>query len=161
MRCCGKPHLVMMKMSADFADFLRLLTERKVDYLIIGGYAVGHYGYVRNTGDFDIWVRLTDQNVELTADALEEFGYAPKEKSLPYLKDPEKILRMGMPPFRLEVSTSIDGVEFEDCFPRKKTVEYNGMAIHFIGYDDLIANKKASGRLKDLADVEELEKLNE
>lgn len=151
----------MMKMSADFADFLRLLIDRKVDYLIIGGYAVGHYGYVRNTGDFDIWVRLTDQNVEKVSDALEEFGYAPKERSLPPLKDPKKILRMGMPPFRLEVSTSIDGVEFDECFPRRKTVEYEGMPIYFIGYDDLIVNKKASGRLKDLADVEELEKIND
>ena len=148
-------------MNADFADFLRLLTEKNVDYLIIGGFAVGHYGYVRNTGDFDIWVRLTDENVELTAESLEEFGYAPKEKSLPYLKNPEKILRMGMPPFRLEVSTSIDGVEFEECFPRRKTIDLDRMAINFIGYDDLIVNKKASGRLKDLADVEELEKINE
>lgn len=151
----------MMKMSADFADFLRLLIERKVDYLIIGGYAVGHYGYVRNTGDFDIWVRSTDRNVEMMSEALEEIVYAPKETSLPYLKDPRKVLRMGMPPFRLEVSTSIDGVEFDACFPRRKTVEYDGMSIYFIGYDDLIRNKKASGRLKDLADVEELEKINE
>lgn len=150
----------MMKMSADFADFLKLLTERNVDYLIIGGYAVNHYGYVRNTGDFDIWVRLTDENVESTAEALEEFGYAPKEESLPFLKIPGKILRMGMPPFRLEVSTSIDGVEFDDCFPRRKTVEHEGMAVNFISYDDLLINKKASGRLKDLADVEELEQIN-
>lgn len=148
-------------MSADFADFLKLLTERKVDYLIIGGYAVGHYGYIRNTGDFDIWVRLTDENVERTADALDEFGYAPKEQSLPYLRTPGKILRMGMPPFRLEISTSIDGVEFDVCFPRRKTVEHDGISVNFIGYDDLISNKKASGRLKDLADVEELEKINE
>lgn len=149
-----------MKMSADFADFLRLLTERKVDYLIIGGFAVGHYGYVRNTGDCDIWVRQTDLNIELTAEVLEEFGYAPKEKSLPVLSEPGKILRMGMPPFRLEISTVIDGVEFDECFPRRNTADLNGMPINFIGYNDLITNKKASGRLKDLADVEELEKVN-
>ena len=151
----------MMKMSADFADFLRLLTAKGVDYLIIGGYAVGHYGYVRNTGDFDIWIRLTDENAALTAEALDDFGYAPREQSLPYLLDAGKILRMGMPPFRLEVSTSIDGVEFDDCFPRRETVEHEGMIVNFISYVDLIANKKASGRLKDLADVEELEKINE
>ena len=149
-----------MKMNADFVDFLKLLTVRKVDYLIIGGFAVAHYGYVRNTGDFDIWVRQTDRNVELTADALEEFGYAPKEKSLPFLKEPGKILRMGMPPFRLEVSTSIDGVEFDECFLRRSIVGLDDMPINFIGYDDLLVNKKASGRLKDLADVEELEKIN-
>lgn len=148
-------------MSADFVDFLRLLTEKGVDYLIIGGFAVGYYGYIRNTGDFDIWIRLTDENAYLAAEALDEFGYAPKEQSLPYLREGGKILRMGMPPFRLEVSTLIDGVEFEDCYKRRRTVEHEGIIINFIGYADLIANKKASGRLKDLADVEELEKVND
>lgn len=151
----------MLKMSADLADFLKLLTEKGVDYLIIGGFAVGHYGYVRNTGDFDVWIRPTDENTALAAEALDDFGYAPKEKSLPYLRNPEKILRMGMPPFRLEVSTAIDGVEFDDCFTRRRTVEHDGMIINFIGYEDLIANKIASGRLKDLADVEELKQINE
>lgn len=148
-------------MSADFVDFLRLLTDKKVDYLIVGGYAVGLYGYVRNTGDFDMWVRQTDQNVELVADALEEFRYAPKDRSLPFLKVSGKILRMGMPPFRLEVSTAIDGVEFDSCFKRKSVLDLNGMPINFIGYEDLIVNKRASGRLKDLADVEELGKVND
>lgn len=110
----------MMKISADFADFLRLLTERNVDYLIIGGYAVNHYGYVRNTGDFDIWIRPTAENAAQTAEALEEFGYAPKEVSLPHIKNPGKILRMGIPPFRLEVSTLIDGVDLTTASPAEK-----------------------------------------
>lgn len=150
-----------MKMSADFADFLKLLTERKVDYLIIGGYAVGHYGYVRNTGDLDIWIRISDENLERAAGALDEFGYAPKEDSLPFLKTPGKIIRMGMPPFRLEVSTTIDGVEFDDCYNRRETVQQGDILINFISYKDLLINKKASGRLKDLADVEELEQIYE
>lgn len=150
----------MMKMSADFEDFLRLLREKKVDYLLIGGYAVSHYGYVRNTGDMDIWVRPTDDNVERTAEALDDFGYARKVETLPYLKQPGKILRMGMPPFRLEVSTEIDGVEFDECFENRQILDVNGIPAFVIALSDLIKNKMASGRLKDLADVEELKKRN-
>jgi len=146
-----------MKISKDFEDFLKLLHGKKVEYLIIGGYAVNHYGYVRNTGDLDIWVRLNEGNISLVAEALDEFGYAPKEESLKYLRIPGKILRMGIPPFRLEVSTNIDGVMFEDCYPHRVTLTVNEFPVNIISYDDLIKNKKSAGRLKDLADVEELE----
>lgn len=147
----------MMRMSADFRDFLKLLSDKKIEYLLIGGYAVVYYGYVRNTGDMDIWVRKTEQNAERAAEALEEFGYAPKTEVLPYLNEPYKILRMGMPPFRLEVSTGIDGVEFEECYARRTVFHIDDIPVDLISLDDLIQNKKASGRLKDLADVEELE----
>lgn len=147
----------MIKMSADFKDFLRLLSEKKVEYLLIGGYAVVYYGYIRNTGDMDIWVRMTEENARLTAEALEEFGYAPKDKALPFLIKPDKILRMGIPPFRLEVSTGIDGVEFDSCYSKRKIIYVDDIPVNIINLDDLIKNKKASGRLKDLADVEELE----
>lgn len=147
----------MMKMSADFKDFLKLLSDKKIEYLLIGGYAVVYYGYVRNTGDMDIWVRQTEHNAELTAEALEEFGYAPKTEVLPYLIQPNKILRMGMPPFRLEISTSIDGVQFDECYAKRTVFHIDDIAVNLISLDDLIKNKKASGRLKDLADVEELE----
>lgn len=147
----------MMKMSADFKDFLKLLSDKKIEYLLIGGYAVVYYGYVRNTGDMDIWLRRTDRNAELAAEALEEFGYAPKTETWPYLKQADKILRMGMPPFRLEVSTDIDGVEFEECYAKRTIFHIDEIPVNLIGLDDLIKNKKASGRLKDLADVEKLE----
>ena len=150
-----------MKISKDFEDFLKLLHEKKVEYLVIGGYAVNHYGYVRNTGDLDIWVRLNEQNAILVAEALDDFGYAAKEESLRYLLMPDKILRMGVPPFRLEVSTSIDGVTFEDCYQNRIILTINEFPVDVIGYDDLIKNKTSAGRLKDLADVEELEKVNE
>ena len=149
-----------MKMSKDFEEFLKLLSEKKVDYLLIGGYAVIHYGYVRNTGDMDIWVRSTAENTLRTAEALDDFGYAPKEQTLTYLRQPNKILRMGVPPFRLEISTDIDGVDFDDCYSRHSTLQVNQVEVSLISFDDLIKNKKASGGLKDLADVEELLKVN-
>ena len=151
----------MMKISEDFKDFLKLLYEKNVEYLLIGGFAVVYYGYVRNTGDMDIWIRLTSQNVELTADALDEFGYATKEQTLPYLSQPGRILRMGMPPFRLEVSNEIDGVEFDECYSKRVTLNVEGIPINLISLSDLIENKQASGRHKDLADVEELKMRNQ
>ena len=146
-----------MKVSKDFKDFLKLLNDKNVEYLLIGGYAVVYYGYVRNTGDMDIWVRMTHENAEATAEALDEFGYAPKAEALPFLLEPGKILRMGMPPFRLEVSTRIDGVEFDECYLNRTEFQMGEISVNLISLDDLITNKKASGRLKDLADVEELE----
>src|ERR1044071_3988245 len=135
--------MAMMKISADFKDFLRLLSEKNVEYLLIGGYAVVHYGYVRNTGDMDIWIRITPQNVELTADALDEFGYATKEQTLPFLSQPGRILRMGMPPFRLEVSNEIDGVEFDECYSKRLTLQVDDIPINLISLEDLIENKRA------------------
>jgi predicted nucleotidyltransferase len=147
----------MMKMSADFSDFLKLLSDKKVEYLLIGGYAVVYYGYVRDTGDMDIWIRMTEKNTDLAAEVLEEVGYAPKSDTVPYLREPGKIIRMGIPPFRLEVSTSIDGVEFDECFANRTIFYLDETPVNLISLDDLLKNKIASGRLKDLADVEELE----
>lgn len=150
----------MMKMSADFKDFLKLLNHKNIEYLLVGGYAVVYYGYVRDTGDMDIWVKTTPDNAMLVAEALDEFGYASKEKTLPYLTQAGKILRMGMPPFRLEISTEIDGVEFHDCYANRTILDFEGFPISLISLPDLIKNKEASGRLKDLADVEELKARN-
>lgn len=149
-----------MKVSADFKDFLKLLNEKKVEYLLIGGYAVSYHGYSRPTGDMDVWIRFSETNAERTAEALEEFGYARKDQSLPVLLQFGKILRMGFPPFRLEVSTDIDGVVFDECYANHVVINIDDIPVTLIGYEDLLTNKKAAGRLKDLADVEELEKRN-
>ncbi len=149
-----------MKVSADFKDFLKLLNEKKVEYLLIGGYAVGYHGYPRPTGDLDIWVRFSNENAARVAEALEDFGYAKKDQNLPVLLQFGKILRMGVPPFRLEVSTDIDGVEFDECYTNRVLLQIDEIPVTLIGYQDLLVNKKAAGRLKDLADVEELENRN-
>lgn len=149
-----------MKVSADFKDFLKLLNEKKVEYLLIGGYAVSYHGYPRPTGDMDIWIRFSNENAVLAAEALEEFGYATKDQSLPMLLQLGKILRMGFPPFRLEVSTAIDGVEFDACYANRLLLKIDDIPVTLIGYHDLLTNKRAAGRLKDLADVQELENRN-
>ena len=104
----------------------------------------------------DIWIRFSHENAVLTAEALEEFGYAKKDQSLAVLLQFGKILRMGFPPFRLEVSTSIDGVTFDECYANHVVVTVDHISITLIGYEDLLTNKRAAGRLKDLLDVQEL-----
>jgi predicted nucleotidyltransferase len=140
----------------DFKEFLRLLNSKRVEYLIIGGYAVAHYGYVRATADMDIWIALDPSNAERAAEAIRDFGFNDPELTAMLLLEPGKIIRMGNPPFRLEVMTTISGVEFAECYARRSVSELDGLEIPFISLEDLKANKQASGRLKDLADLEHL-----
>lgn len=140
----------------DFKEFLRLLNSKRVEYLIIGGYAVAHYGYVRATADMDIWIALNPANAERAAVAIRDFGFNDPELTATLLLDPGKIIRMGNPPFRLEVMTTISGVEFAECYARRSISVVDGLEIPFISLEDLKANKQASGRLKDLSDLEHL-----
>lgn len=146
----------MMKIPPDFREFLKLLNDNKVEYLLIGGYAVNYYGYSRPTGDMDIWIEMSVQNAERAITALNQFGFASSELTVELLTSDKQVLRMGVPPFRLEVSTGIDGVSFAQCFANRQIVDLDGVATNLIGLEDLKTNKKASGRLKDLNDLESL-----
>ena len=139
----------------DFKEFLRLLNSREVQYLLIGGYAVNYYGYPRATADLDIWIATNPLNAEKMVGALGEFGFTQATSSL--LQEPGKIIRMGVPPIRIEVLTSISGVDFPNCFRNRLIADIDGVTAHLISLADLKANKKATGRLKDLADLEQLE----
>ena len=138
----------------DFKEFLRLLNSRDVEYLLIGGYAVNYYGYPRATADLDIWIAIDRLNAEKMAGVLSEFGFAKATSSL--LQEPGKIIRMGIPPIRIEVLTSISGVDFPSCFRNRLIVDIDSVSANLISLADLKANKKAAGRLKDLADLEQL-----
>lgn len=139
----------------DFKEFLRLLNSRNVEYLLIGGYAVNYYGYPRATADLDIWIAIDPLNAEKMAAALSEFGFANATSSL--LQEPGKIIRMGVPPIRIEVLTSVSGVDFPNCFRNRLIADIDGVSANLISLADLKANKKAAGRLKDLADLEQLD----
>ncbi|NMC81565.1 MAG: hypothetical protein GYA63_01755 [Armatimonadetes bacterium] len=140
----------------DFKEFLRLLNSKRVEYLVIGGYAVAHYGYVRATADMDVWVAVNPTNAERAVEAIREFGFNVPELTTSLLLEPGRIVRMGNPPLRLEVLTTISGVEFSECYERRNVTEVDGVDVPFISRDDLRANKMASGRLKDLTDLEHL-----
>lgn len=145
-----------MKIPPDFKEFLRLLNVHGVRYLLVGGYAVGFHGYVRTTGDLDIWVEATPENVERILAALQEFGFSPPEGLAQALCRPDQILRMGVPPMRIEILTSISGVEFGDCHPQRVVAEIDGVEVSVLGLSHLRINKKAAGRHKDLDDLEHL-----
>ena len=140
----------------DFRDFLKLLNSKKIEYLLIGGYAVGYYGYPRATADMDIWIAIGKENAKKITEAIKEFGLnAPDLCEAIFLK-PGKIIRMGYPPIRIEVFTEISGVNFEECFSRRTETKIDGIKVNLISYEDLLKNKKASGRYKDLNDLENL-----
>ena len=145
-----------IRLPEDFREFLKLLKKSEVQYLLVGGYAVGFYGYPRPTGDIDIWISNKRENAEKVYLVLQEFGFSSPELSAELFTLEKSIVRMGVPPFKLEIITFIDGVKFEKCFSEKITAEIDGVEINLISLENLKINKKASGRLKDLNDLENL-----
>ena len=128
----------------------------EVEYLIIGGYSVAFYGYPRATGDIDIWIGKNPHNVVKMVKAVKDFGFVISELEMNrFLKEP-RILRMGIPPLRIEVLNTISGVEFEECFKSRNTTMIDDIVVHFISLEHLKLNKKASGRHQDLSDLEKL-----
>ena len=144
----------MILLPQDFKEFLKLLNAKHVEYLLIGGYAVGYYGYPRPTGDMDIWVSATPENAKKVVAALQEFASVDMSVDL-FLKE-NSIVRMGIPPFRLEVITSISGVNFEECYAERVIAMIDETEVSIISLHQLKINKKASGRFKDLNDLENL-----
>lgn len=143
-----------IELHQDFKDFLRLLNSHKVEYLLVGGYAVGYYGYPRATGDMDIWVAVDEINAEKISKALKEFGVPEATKDTFLEKD--RIIRMGVPPVRIEVITGASGVDFSSCYAHRQKIDIDEIAVNVISLKDLKANKKAAGRHKDLNDIEHL-----
>lgn len=140
----------------DFKEFLQLLNSHNARYLLIGGYAVGYHGYPRATVDMDIWIAIHPENATRVAAALRAFGFDLPELNETLFLEKDKIVRMGIPPMRLEVLTSISGVEFNDCFDKRIVDSIDGVEVNIISLDKLKQNKKASGRYKDLNDLENL-----
>jgi len=134
-----------------------LLNSKKIDYLVIGGYAVGYHGYPRATGDMDIWIAINEQNAIKMVEALKEFGFDLPELQKELFLIEQKVIRMGVPPMRLEILTSIDGVNFKTCFNNRIIADFGDFKVNFISKDDLLINKRASGRLQDLVDFEKLQ----
>ncbi len=148
--------MVMIQLPPDFKEFLQLLNAHNVKYLLIGGYAVGYHGYPRATVDMDIWVAIHPQNAQKIVAVLEEFGFDLPGLTAELFLEKDKIIRMGVPPMRLEILTTISGVEFEACYQNRIEDELDGVKICLIGLDDLKRNKLSSGRHKDLNDLENL-----
>lgn len=140
----------------DFKEFLQLLNANGVEYLLVGGYAVGYHGYVRATADMDVWIALSAPNAEKAVATIRAFGFDVPDLAPDLFLRHDAIIRMGVPPFRIELFTGISGVEFDECFAGRVEDTVDGIRVNIIGLRDLRRNKQAAGRGKDLVDLEHL-----
>lgn len=147
-----------MTLSQDFEDFIKLLNEYKVEYMIVGGYAMAFHGKPRYTGDLDIWINISDANALKLISVIRDFGFSSLNFTKEDFLKENLINQIGYPPLRIDIITTIDGVEFNDAYAKKLEIKLDGLSANYIGLNQLIANKKASARKIDLIDVEDLEK---
>lgn len=147
--------MALKRLPADFRDFLNSLNKNGVKYLLLGGWAVGIYGHPRATGDMDVLIAIDEANLDKLLKALYEFGAPTVEKD--HFKERGNVFRMGRSPIKIDVINEASGIDIEDCYSRRNIVNIDGIDISLISKEDLIKNKKASGRTKDIADVEDLE----
>ena len=148
-----------LTLNLNFAEMLRELSATGAEFLIVGGYAVAVHGYVRSTADFDIWVRPTPENAVLVYRAIARFGAPLEELSVEDLATPGLIYQIGVKPERIDILTRISGVDFETAWARRTQATVDGNVYAVIGRQDLIANKRASGRPLDLIDADKLERV--
>ncbi len=145
-----------VELPQDFKEFLSILNSHKVEYMLIGGYAVGYHGYPRATNDLDIWIAVNPENAQRMVAVLREFGFDTPELSPSLFLKEKTITRMGVPPMRIEIMMTISGIEFEDSFDERIVDQLNGVQVNLISLKKLKENKRASGRYKDLDDLEHL-----
>jgi hypothetical protein len=148
--------MAMIPIPLDLKEFLKLLSEHHVDYLLIGGYAVSYHGYPRPTGHMDIWVCMSQENAVRIIAALDAFGFGASGLTTEPFVQPDQITRMGDRPFQIEILTSISGLDFADAYAQRVVDIIDGVLVSIISAEHLKINKRASGRLKVLADLESL-----
>ena len=146
----------MVKLPPDFKEFLSLLHTHHVEYLLVGGYAVAAHGYPRFTGDIDLWIQTSTENSERVLQVCREFGFDVPSLTAELFKDPNQMTRMGNPPLRIEILNSVSGLTFDAAWENRIVKQWDGVPVSLISLHDLRTNKQASGRLKDLADLENL-----
>ena len=151
----------MIHLPQDFHEFIQLLNAHSVEYVIVGGYAVAIYGYVRYTGDIDFFISISAANAERMVKVFNRFGLTQPDINTALFMEPGKILRIGAEPMRLEVLNQISGVTFAECYQNRRELLIDGITVNFVGYAELLKNKRAAGREKDLADASELQMRNE
>jgi hypothetical protein len=145
-----------MEIRNDFKELLELFNKHKVEYLVVGGYALAFHGAPRVTGDIDLFVRPTSDNAERILLALDEFGFGSLSLSKDDFTTPGMVVQLGVPPVRIDIITRVSGVSWEKADAGKIAGRYGDTLTFFIGREDFIANKKATGRKRDAADLEAL-----
>jgi hypothetical protein len=145
-------------LSRDFIDILSAFSDEKVEYMVAGGYAIAFHGYVRGTGDIDLWIRISDSNPERVWAALQTFGAPLFDLKIEDLTSPGMVFQMGLPPNRIDIINKVDGLEFEDVWASRTFIEIQGLSIPIVGKPELLINKRTMNRPKDIADIIWLEK---
>jgi hypothetical protein len=142
-----------MELDRDFSEFIESCIAHDVRFLVVGGYAVAAHGHPRFTKDMDVWVWIDQNNAERLIEALRDFGFGSLGLTAADFVVEDMVVQLGHPPKRIDLLTSVDGVEFEPCWERRVNIQVGGQSVPFISVGDLIENKKASGRPQDVADV--------
>ncbi len=145
-----------MKLTPDLKEFIQSLSDNGVRYLIVGGYAVAFHGHPRYTKDLDIWIRLEPSNAARVVVALRQFGFGSLDLQPADFLVVDQIIQLGYPPNRIDLLTTLPGVDFDECYEGRVVVEVDGVTVNFIDLENLRKNKAASGRFQDLADLENL-----
>ena len=144
-------------LNQDFKEFIQSLNDNGVRYLVVGGYAVALHCHPRYTKDMDVWVEMSVENASKIVKALDQFGFGSLDLKDSDFVVPDQIIQLGYPPRRIDIMTTIPGVDFSECYPSHTTVNVEGVPVNFIDLENLKKNKKATGRHQDLADLENLE----
>ncbi len=145
-----------MEIQKDFKEFIELLNGHRVEYIIVGAYALAYHGVPRFTGDIDIYVRPSLENAQKIISTLIEFGFGALNFAIDDFINPKSVVQLGVPPVRIDIITSITGVDWEEADKGKNEGKYGNVLAYFLGREQLIANKRATGRKKDVADLESL-----
>jgi hypothetical protein len=148
-----------MRVEKDFKEFIELLNKNKAHYLIIGGYAFSFYAEPRFTKDIDILIRQTKENARKIIDCMKDFGFSDLDLTEKDFLESNQVIQLGVAPLRIDIITSIKGVDFQKLWGNRVLGQYGDIEVNFISKKDLISCKKKSGRKQDLADVEKLEKI--
>ncbi len=146
-----------MRLDLEFSEFIACCAAREVRFLIVGGYALAVHGHPRFTKDLDVWLWLDPENAERLVLALDDFGFGSLGLSAGDFTLPDTVVQLGYAPKRIDLLTSIDGVDFDAAWATRAEIDIDGRSVPFISRQDLITNKQAAGRLQDLADVAALE----
>jgi len=142
----------------DFIDFIELLNQNNVEYMVVGAHALAYHGRPRHTGDLDIWIKPSVPNADKMVKVLKDFGFASLGLTNEDFLKENYVTQLGYPPLRIDILNAISGVNFDEAYAGRVLGQVDDLNISFINISDFIANKQASGRAKDLGDIDALKK---